>query len=136
MKFDKDMLIPTLCNICFNKLTYTSIARIHRNPKQGSGYCYYCTNCGAYTDTEVDEPRIATGLLTNQRMRDLKVKCGYILDSVNYDEAVNKICNEMGIEKSDFKLQYMNEEELEQIYCILKKYESKVVNNGKNRKFI
>lgn len=123
MKFDKDMLMPTLCNICFDKLIYTSIARLHRNPKQGSGYCYYCPRCGAYTDTEVDKPRIATGLLTNQRMRDLRVKCGNIYDLVNSEEIIDKICKEMGIKKCDFKLQYMSEEELEQIYELLLKYE-------------
>ena len=72
-------LYPTTCNLCGGAVEYISNAEIY-GQKYGSGYCYYCTSCGAYVGTHVRSPRKAMGILANKEMREWKVKCHSIFD--------------------------------------------------------
>ena len=43
-------LYPKTCNICGGEVIYTTNDKIY-GKRYGSGYCYLCTNCGAYVGT-------------------------------------------------------------------------------------
>lgn len=73
-------LRPKICNICNGKVVYTGNEVIY-GVKYGSGYCYYCTNCGAYVGTHRPRPKIALGILADERMRRGKMYCHEIFDS-------------------------------------------------------
>lgn len=74
-------LRPTACNICGGKVEYISNKQIYGKP-YGIGYCYYCTNCGAYVGTHRARPKEAFGILANKEMRQMKMKCHDIFDSM------------------------------------------------------
>lgn len=71
---------PTTCNICGGKVIYTTNDKVY-GKKYGSGYCYLCTNCGAYVGTHKPMPKVALGLLANAQMRKGKMLCHDIFDS-------------------------------------------------------
>lgn len=73
-------LYPSKCNICGGEVVYSSNASIYGR-KYGSGYCYLCTQCGAYVGTHKPWPKRALGILANKEMRDLKMQCHEIFDS-------------------------------------------------------
>lgn len=72
-------LYPTKCNICGGKVIYTENSTIYGKP-YGSGYCYLCTQCGAYVGTHEPRPKEAFGILANKEMRDLKMACHELFD--------------------------------------------------------
>lgn len=75
-------LRPTKCNICgCDTVIYTSNSIIY-GKEYGSGKCYYCTNCGAYVGTHKPRPKDALGLLATKEMREMKMKCHDLFDSV------------------------------------------------------
>lgn len=53
---------PTKCNICGGLVKYIPNKEIY-GKSYGSGFCYYCTNCGAYVGTHVPQPKVALGIL-------------------------------------------------------------------------
>ena len=73
-------LHPTKCNLCSGRVIYTTNDRVY-GKRYGSGYCYYCTKCGAYVGTHGPRPRDALGLLADEQMRKAKIACHDIFDS-------------------------------------------------------
>lgn len=74
-------LHPTKCNLCGGKVVYIRNDKIY-GKLYGSGYCYYCTECGAYVGTHIPMQKQAMGLLANKEMRMLKVRCHSIFDNI------------------------------------------------------
>lgn len=72
-------LQPTVCNLCGGKVVFTTNANIYGS-EYGSGRCYLCKDCGAYTGTHKPRPREALGLLADARMRKGKVMCHSLFD--------------------------------------------------------
>ena len=72
---------PTVCNICGGKVVYCSNERIYGR-KYGSGFCYLCTNCGAYVGTHRPSPHTALGLLADAPMREGKKLCHDLFDKL------------------------------------------------------
>ena len=73
-------LHPTTCNICGGDVIFTSNSVVYGR-EYGSGKCYLCQNCGAYTGTHRPRPREALGLLADERMRKGKVMCHKLFDA-------------------------------------------------------
>ena len=71
---------PTICNICGGKVVFSSNSVIYGR-EYGSGKCYICQNCGAYTGTHKPRPREALGLLADEKMRKGKVMCHKLFDA-------------------------------------------------------
>lgn len=67
-------LYPKICNLCGGKVIYTTNDNIY-GKLYGSGFCYLCTNCGAYVGTHKPRPREAFGILSDGKMRKLKHEC-------------------------------------------------------------
>lgn len=80
MNHKKINLYPEKCNICDGKVIYVSNARIYGR-EFGSGKCYYCTKCSAYVGTHMSRPKEAFGILANEEMRNLKMKCHHLFDA-------------------------------------------------------
>lgn len=74
-------LYPKKCNLCSGKVVFISNAVVYHGKEYGSGRCYLCQQCGAYTGTHKPRPREALGLLANDRMRKGKIMCHDIFDS-------------------------------------------------------
>ena len=72
-------LYPTTCNLCGGKVIYTSNATIY-GKEYGSGRCYLCTSCRAYTGTHKPRPREALGILADEDMRRTKIACHALFD--------------------------------------------------------
>lgn len=72
-------LYPKTCNICGGEVIYTTNDKIY-GKRYGSGYCYLCTNCGAYVGTHRPRPKEALGLLADKEMRIMKMKCHDLFD--------------------------------------------------------
>ena len=72
-------LHPTICNICGGDVVFTSNSVVY-GKEYGSGKCYLCQNCGAYTGTHRPRPREALGLLADEKMRKGKVMCHDLFD--------------------------------------------------------
>ena len=72
-------LHPTTCNICGCHVIFTSNASIY-GKEYGSGKCYLCQNCGAYTGTHRPRQMEALGLLADEPMRKGKVACHDLFD--------------------------------------------------------
>ena len=62
-------------------MIYTSNAVIY-GKEYGSGKCYLCRNCGAYTGTHKPRPAEALGLLADEPMRKGKKMCHAIFDKL------------------------------------------------------
>ena len=73
-------LHPTICNICGGEVIFTSNSAVY-GKEYGSGKCYLCKNCGAYTGTHRPRPRDALGLLADEKMRKGKVMCHELFDA-------------------------------------------------------
>lgn len=74
-------LHPTICNICGGEVIFTSNADIY-GKEYGSGKCYLCTKCGAYVGTHKPYPQKALGLLADKRMRNGKMACHDMFDTL------------------------------------------------------
>ena len=74
-------LHPTICNICGGKVVFTSNSIIY-GKEYGSGKCYLCENCGAYTGTHKPRPKEALGILADAHMRIGKVACHDLFDAM------------------------------------------------------
>ena len=76
---------PTVCNCCGGKVVYIENRQIYGR-RYGSGYCYFCTCCGAYVGTHAYAPQIAMGILADRDMRELKMFCHNIFDKMWKDQ--------------------------------------------------
>ena len=87
MKID---IHPTKCNLCGGNVIFTSNSVIYHGREYGSGKCYLCKSCGAYTGTHKPHPTEALGLLANKEMRKMKMKCHDIFDECWKNEPTSK----------------------------------------------
>ena len=120
-------LHPTTCNICGGKVILISNAKIYGR-EYGSGLCYLCTECGARVGTHQPRPTEALGILANEEMRDMKMKCHSLFDeqwknSRNKKDArakaYSRLANQMHIKVADCHFGYFNMEQLTKAYEIL-----------------
>lgn len=73
-------LKPEKCNLCGGKVVYIpNSPRVYSSP-HGSGFCYFCENCGAYVGTHKPHPEEALGLLSDENMRKGKMMCHALFD--------------------------------------------------------
>ncbi len=117
-------LHPTKCNICGGEVEYISNDKIYGRPF-GSGYCYRCRKCGARVGTHRPRPKDALGLLANEEMREMKMKCHSIFDSHWHTKKQRKKCykklaEEMGIAVSNCHFGYFDIAQLNKAYEIIK----------------
>lgn len=84
-------LHPTTCNLCNGKVIFISNKKIY-GKEYGSGKCYYCTKCGAYVGTHVPRPTEAFGILADKEMRQRKMDCHELFDTLwqNEDSKVKR----------------------------------------------
>ena len=73
-------LQPKICNLCGSKVIYTSNSVVYGGREYGSGFCYLCTQCGAYVGIHKPRPNEALGLLADAKMRSLKMQCHELFD--------------------------------------------------------
>lgn len=116
-------LRPTICNICGGKVEYINNKQIYGRP-YGSGFCYYCTNCGAYVGTHAIRPKEAFGILANEEMRQMKMKCHDIFDSMWETCAQRKrlykwLAERLKIKYEDCHFGYFDMPMLKKAYAIL-----------------
>lgn len=70
-----------MCNLCGGIVRYTSNEEVYGR-KYGSGFCYLCTQCGAYVGTHKPYPEVALGILANDEMRRAKIICHNAFDAM------------------------------------------------------
>ncbi|WP_333647993.1 zinc-finger-containing protein [Lacrimispora sp.] len=116
---------PTECNLCDGKVVYISNAKIY-GKQYGSGYCYYCTSCGAFVGTHEPRPREALGILANKEMREWKIKCHGLFDPLwkskkkKRAQLYSALASQMGIPMNQCHFGYFDLVELKRAYEILK----------------
>lgn len=129
------ILEPTQCNICSGVVKYISNDKIY-GKKYGSGFCYHCTNCGAYVGTHKRRPREALGLLANREMRILKIACHETFDKFwksaenpkkKRQEMYSKLATELQINVNDCHFGYFDLNLLTKSIPILKRWERRGV---------
>ena len=120
-------LHPTVCNICGGNVVFISNAEIYGS-EYGSGRCYFCTSCGAYTGTHRPRPREALGLLADAQMRKGKIMCHNLFDSLwrNKPKAQKKrrdlyswLAVQMGIPVEECHFGWFDLSQLREAYKIL-----------------
>lgn len=125
-------LYPTKCNICGGKVVYTTNDNVY-GKQYGSGYCYLCTQCGAYVGTHDPRPKEALGILADEQMRKGKMMCHDIFDSFwkgkrnahhKRNQLYKKLAEQMNISVEDCHFGYFDLEQLRQAYKILKKWQT------------
>lgn len=128
-------LHPTRCNICSGNVVYTSNAVIY-GKEYGSGKCYICQSCGAYTGTHRPRPKEALGLLADEPMRKGKVYCHDLFDAMwkGKPKAQKKrkdlykwLADQMGIPVEDCHFGHFDIQQLRQAYMILMSVRNKVM---------
>lgn len=121
-------LHPTRCNICGGHVVFTSNATIY-GKEYGSGKCYLCQSCGAYTGTHRPRPKEALGLLADEPMRKGKVMCHDLFDAMwkGKRKARKKrkdlyawLADRMGIPVEECHFGYFDIHQLRKAYLILK----------------
>lgn len=121
-------LHPTRCNICGGHVVFTSNAAIY-GKEYGSGKCYLCQSCGAYTGTHRPRPKEALGLLADESMRKGKVMCHDLFDAMwkGKPKARKKrkdlyawLADRMGIPVEECHFGYFDIHQLRRAYLILK----------------
>lgn len=120
-------IYPTICNICGGHVVFTSNATIY-GKEYGSGKCYLCQSCGAYTGTHRPRPREALGLLADEPMRKGKVACHELFDSMwkgkkkaqkKRKDLYSWLADAMGVPVEECHFGYFNINQLRQAYRIL-----------------
>lgn len=116
-------LRPTICNLCGGKVEYISNKQIYGKPF-GSGYCYFCTNCGAYVGTHLIRPKEALGILSNKSMRKMKIKCHDLFDNMwnsckERQNLYNWLAQKLGINYNECHFGYFDLDMLNKAYKIL-----------------
>ena len=129
---------PTKCNVCGGDVIYTTNDNIY-GKKYGSGYCYYCTNCGAYVGTHKPYPKKALGLLANNEMRKWKIMCHDLFDSMWKGKVgqkriraqlYKKLANELGISVVECHFGWFDLPMLKRAYNILTNWKNKVLERA------
>lgn len=121
-------IYPKVCNICGGKVEYIENKLIY-GKSYGNGYAYRCTSCGAYVGTHKSRPKEALGLLADKEMRDWKMKCHDIFDSLwkgrKRQSAKRNMCyvwlaKQLDIPLSECHFGYFDLETLKHAYEILR----------------
>lgn len=123
-KSEIKILRPTKCNICDGEVEYIPNKRIY-GKSYGSGFCYHCTNCGAYVGTHKPRPKDALGILATAEMREMKMKCHDIFDEMwDTPKQRNKmykwLAKELNIRLEDCHFGYFDMAMLNKAYNILR----------------
>lgn len=123
------ILRPTECNICGGEVEYIPNKQIY-GKSYGSGFCYHCTNCGAYVGTHKPRPKDALGILATAEMRTMKMKCHDIFDKMwDTPKQRNKmykwLAKELDMRLEDCHFGYFDMAMLNKAYKILKTRGSK-----------
>ncbi len=138
-------LYPTSCNLCQGEVVYTSNSVIYYGKEFGSGKCYLCKNCGAYTGTHKPRPHEELGLLTNERMRKGKIMCHEIFDTMWKGKPNERklrialykwLAKQLEIPSSECHFGWFDLEMLIAAYRILKKNENLAIELDKNWNFL
>lgn len=116
-------LQPTTCNLCGGKVVYIDNKIIY-GKSYGSGYAYFCTQCGAYVGTHRPRPKIALGILANAEMRKAKNMCHDMFDSLWHNQKEREyyyklLASHMGIPPEECHFGYFDMEQLNFAYSIL-----------------
>ncbi len=123
---------PKICNLCGGKVIYCSNARVYHGRDYGSGYCYYCLDCGAYVGTHKPRPREAMGLLADEPMRKGKKMCHALFDPIwqgqknshrARENAYRWLAEQMRIPVESCHFGYFDIHQLRQAYRILRQRE-------------
>ena len=125
-------LRPTKCNICGGEVEYIPNKFIYGKP-YGSGFCYHCCQCGAYVGTHKIRPQEAFGILANEEMRKMKMKCHDLFDKLwNTPEQRQKcykwLADKLNIPVSECHFGYFDLDMLHKAYDILSN-----INNFKRK---
>ena len=135
-------LHPTICNLCGGPVVFTSNAAIY-GQKYGSGKCYLCQSCGAYTGTHKPRPTEAMGLLADEPMRKGKMMCHALFDALwrGKPKARKKrqdlylwLAGKMGVPFEECHFGYFDIHQLRKAYSLLAEVdgaEMKYDNNGR-----
>lgn len=135
-------LHPTTCNLCGGPVIYTSNTAIY-GKEYGSGKCYLCLDCGAYTGTHKPRPREALGLLADESMRKGKMACHAIFDKMwmgkpkarkKREDLYFWLSEKMGIPPEECHFGYFDIQQLRKAYKILlavRDAEMRYDNNGR-----
>lgn len=120
IKYEKK---PSTCPFCGEEVNYASNAEIY-GKEYGSGKCYLCRRCDAYTGTH-NGTDIALGILANKEMRELKKQCHSIFDNLwnnrkERNELYNKLAKLMNIDRRHCHFGHFDTEELKKALQILK----------------
>lgn len=118
-------LRPKKCNICGGKVEYIPNKFIYGKP-YGSGFCYHCCQCGAYVGTHTIRPKEAFGILANEEMRKMKMKCHDLFDRLwstpqQRHKCYKWLANELNIPVEDCHFGYFDLETLKMAYEILRR---------------
>lgn len=135
-------LHPKRCNICGGRVVFTSNSVVY-GKEYGSGKCYLCQSCGAYTGTHRPRPREAFGLLADEPMRKGKVMCHDLFDAMWRGKPKTQkkrkdlywwLADQMDIPFEECHFGYFDIQQLRQAYRILREVNSKDMrydNNGR-----
>ena len=117
---------PSICPDCNGKVEYGRMVDYGIKPYQ-SGYCYICVRCKAYVGTHRNTPKEALGRLSDSRTRRMRVLCHEEFDkhwqsTAGKNRLYYKLSKELGIKSEECHFGYMDYEELEKAYEIMKKW--------------
>lgn len=113
---------PVKCHFCGGNVEFVDNSKVY-GKQYGNGKCYLCTNCRAYVGVHTGT-KTALGILANQEMRDKKIKCHDLFDSMwrgtnKRNQLYKKLADEMQIERSHCHFGHFDIEELDKAYDIL-----------------
>lgn len=121
-------LYPQNCNLCGSKVIYTTNDKVY-GKRYGSGYCYLCTNCGAFVGTHKPRPREAMGILANEEMRDLRKQCHTLFDRLwksksQRNKCYSMLAKKLNIPATECHFGYFDKEQLETALTIIKEVQN------------
>ena len=129
-------LYPTICNLCGGEVQYINNSVIY-GKQYGSGYCYYCSACGAFVGTHKPRPKEALGVLANSNMRKQKIACHEIFDAL-WDSPRQRsllykaLAGAMNISVDECHFGWFDSQQLTEALAILKEWQEKSKRQLKN----
>lgn len=107
---------PSKCNICGGEVEYKKLKDVGLESFQ-SGWCYICTNCGAYVGTHKNRPKEALGILAHKDTRRLRMICHEEFDRhwtsiAGKNRAYYRLSKLLGIPKENCHFGHMDNEML------------------------
>ncbi len=117
---------PKICPFCGSEVKFGSMDEFGiRNFE--SGYCYICTNCGAYTGTSKKSPFEALGTLADKETRRLRGECHnefkkHHMTSYGKSLVYYKLSKELNIPYEECHFGYMDKNMLRKSLDIMKNW--------------